>query len=118
VEWLENELFVVLCVDFHSKFDLIVAQMRFRRTIDEVLQAKVFANTVSYYIQVIFHFRTSLLLWIRKQVKYRETLHSVSRIMENGWQFITLYLGLLFLKLCGGFPIDLESAGESYCKIA
>ncbi|XP_069692335.1 uncharacterized protein [Periplaneta americana] len=30
--------------------------------------------------------------------------------MENVWHFVRLYLGLLFLKLCCGYPIDLESA--------
>lgn len=49
-------------------------------------------------------------------MKYLETSQSASRVMETVWHFVRLYLGLLLLKLCGGFPIDLDAAGESYCK--
>jgi len=50
-------------------------------------------------------------------VIYLEASHFASRIMEDGWHFVQLYLGFLFLTLCGGYPIDFDSAGESYFKV-
>jgi hypothetical protein len=105
-------------VDFRSKFDPLVAPMSFLCTLDEVLQAKCSAKTVSVLYSGDISLRHQFADMNSQASEISWNITFVSRIMEKGWQFVTLYMGLLFLKLCGGFPIDLDSAGESYCKIA